>query len=244
MQINNSLHRNFEGVWIPKDIWLDNNLTIMQKCMFVEIKSLDNEDNEYKGCFATNRYFAEFFGISVVQVSNHISKLKSKKYIKEVSFDGKVRVLKCCVQMEITLKETLKTPLKKPLIPPQRNLEVPYKNNSTVNNTTSKADLIEKYKQNFSYLNLKLEWYDFEVYNRDQRKKPIKSLERTWLNWLKQAEKFRQQSPAVVQHKEMELEQEKLERTRIEYDTNKATPDGARAKIAEGKKMLVAKMKI
>jgi len=38
--------RDFKGVWIPKDIWLSENLSLMEKVLFVEIHSLDNE----RGC--------------------------------------------------------------------------------------------------------------------------------------------------------------------------------------------------
>ena len=69
--------RDFKGVWIPKEIWLSDKLSLIEKVILVEIQSLDNE----RGCFASNRHFSEFFGISPRQVSTHISSLKSKGYI-------------------------------------------------------------------------------------------------------------------------------------------------------------------
>ena len=56
--------RDFKGMWIPKEIWLSDKLSLMEKVLFVEIHSLDNE----RGCFASNRYFAEFFNISERQI--------------------------------------------------------------------------------------------------------------------------------------------------------------------------------
>ena len=38
--------RDFKGIWIPKEIWESENLSIMEKVLFVEIHSLDNE----RGC--------------------------------------------------------------------------------------------------------------------------------------------------------------------------------------------------
>ena len=35
--------RDFKGIWIPKDIWLSKELSLMEKVLFVEIHSLDNE---------------------------------------------------------------------------------------------------------------------------------------------------------------------------------------------------------
>ena len=69
--------RDFKGVWIPKEIWLSDKLSLIEKVILVEIQSLDNE----RGCFASNRHFSEFFDISPRQVSTHISSLKSKGYI-------------------------------------------------------------------------------------------------------------------------------------------------------------------
>jgi hypothetical protein len=71
------LTRDFKGVWIPKDIWLSRQLSLMEKVLFVEIHSLDNED----GCYASNRHFAEFFDVSERQIQNVIAALKSKGFI-------------------------------------------------------------------------------------------------------------------------------------------------------------------
>ena len=49
--------RDFKGVWIPKEIWLNNNLTLTEKLLLVEIDSLDNEF----GCTANNAYFDAIF---------------------------------------------------------------------------------------------------------------------------------------------------------------------------------------
>ena len=69
--------RDFKGVWIPREIWLSEELSLMEKVLFVEIHSLDNE----RGCFASNRYFAEFFGVSDRQIRNVIGELKSKGFV-------------------------------------------------------------------------------------------------------------------------------------------------------------------
>lgn len=71
------MERAFKGIWIPKEIWLDKNLNWVEKVLLVEINSLDNED----GCFATNAYFADFFGLSKDRISNLISRLAEKGYI-------------------------------------------------------------------------------------------------------------------------------------------------------------------
>jgi len=69
--------RDFKGIWIPKEIWESTQLSIMEKVLFVEIHSLDNE----RGCYASNRYFSEFFGISERQIQTYIANLKSNGFI-------------------------------------------------------------------------------------------------------------------------------------------------------------------
>jgi len=69
--------RDFKGIWIPKEIWESNQLSIMEKVLFVEIHSLDNE----RGCYASNRYFSEFFTVSERQIQTHIASLKYKGFI-------------------------------------------------------------------------------------------------------------------------------------------------------------------
>src|SRR6266498_4318817 len=64
--------RDFKGIWIPREIWLSDQLSLMEKVLFVEIHSLDNE----RGCFASNKYFADFFSMSERQIRTHIGSLK------------------------------------------------------------------------------------------------------------------------------------------------------------------------
>ena len=68
----NSSDRDFKGVWIPKEIWLNSELTILEKVIFTEIDSLDNENH----CIASNEYFANFCDCSESKISKAIKKLK------------------------------------------------------------------------------------------------------------------------------------------------------------------------
>jgi hypothetical protein len=49
----------------------------MEKVLFVEIHSLDNE----RGCYASNRHFAQFFGVSERQIRTYIASLKEKGFV-------------------------------------------------------------------------------------------------------------------------------------------------------------------
>lgn len=69
--------RGFKGVWIPKEIWLSPDLNIKEKILLVEIDSLDREN----GCYAKNKHFSDFIGISEHRISRMISKLKANGHI-------------------------------------------------------------------------------------------------------------------------------------------------------------------
>jgi len=83
------LPRDFKGVWIPKEIWLSEQLSLMEKVIFMEIYSLDNED----GCYASNRHFAEFFKVSERQIRTYIGTLKDKGFISVTIRNRNQRVM-------------------------------------------------------------------------------------------------------------------------------------------------------
>lgn len=71
------MERDFKGIWVPKEVWLDKELSWIEKFLLVEIDSLDNEE----GCWASNEYFSKFFGVSKDRISKLISGLKRKGYL-------------------------------------------------------------------------------------------------------------------------------------------------------------------
>ena len=83
-------NRDFKGIWIPKEIWLDKRLNALEKVILMEIDSLDVDD----GCYASNQYLAEFCGCSETKVSLTISKLIDNGFLYVESFDGRTRILK------------------------------------------------------------------------------------------------------------------------------------------------------
>lgn len=86
-----NLQRDFKGIWIPKEVWLDKRLNALDKIILMEIHSLDNEE---KGCYASNKYLAEFCQCTETKVSTTIRKLKEFGYIELINFDGRHRSLK------------------------------------------------------------------------------------------------------------------------------------------------------
>lgn len=103
------MERDFKGVWIPKEIWLDTRLNALDKIILVEINSLDGED----GCFASNEYLAEFCQCSEAKVSKAISLLAELGYVKVVRFDGRKRFLKTCLVKNKSHVKNITEPSKK-----------------------------------------------------------------------------------------------------------------------------------
>ena len=62
----------------------------MEKVLFVEIHSLDNE----RGCFAGNEYLARFFAVSARQIRTYIGSLKEKGFISVTIRNRNERVIR------------------------------------------------------------------------------------------------------------------------------------------------------
>lgn len=94
------MDNDFKGVWIPKEIWLDKNLTLQEKILLSKICYLDNN----KGCFASNQYFADFLGITKKRASEIIKNLNKKNYViceiiyKKDSREVSERLIKFCYE--------------------------------------------------------------------------------------------------------------------------------------------------
>ena len=117
--------RDFKGVWIPREVWLDDRLNALDKVILTEIDSLDNGED---GCYASNKHLAEFCQCSESKISKSIALLISLGYIYVASFDGR--------------KRTLRSRLTKNAIVPSKNYEAAEHkmlqsniDNNTTNNT-------------------------------------------------------------------------------------------------------------
>ena len=126
------MERAFKGIWIPKEVWLSKDLSLQEKVFLVEIDSLDNEN----GCFASNKYFAEFFDLSKGRCSQVINNLEEKGYIKiEYVYEDDRTISKRIIRVV----NKLNTPIKKvkggSKFPKPPYLENDKDNNTLINNT-------------------------------------------------------------------------------------------------------------
>lgn len=91
------MNRDFKGVWIPKEIWLNKELTMLEKVLLTEINSLDAENH----CIAGNEYFAEFCNCSESSITKAVRHLQDLNLIEIIDFDGrhrKIRVVNFTMQ--------------------------------------------------------------------------------------------------------------------------------------------------
>lgn len=91
MENQENFNRDFKGVWIPKEVWLDDRLNALDKIILTEIDSLDQGED---GCFASNEYIANFCQCSATKVSTSINQLIKYGYLYVLKFDGRKRHLK------------------------------------------------------------------------------------------------------------------------------------------------------
>ncbi len=75
--MENGQKREFKGIWIPKEIWLDDELAMIDKILLSEIDSFETKN----GCFASNSYLGKIIRLSPSRVSGIISKLIKLDYL-------------------------------------------------------------------------------------------------------------------------------------------------------------------
>ena len=168
------INRDFKGVWIPKEIWLNKDLTIMEKLFLVEIDSLDND----KGCFASNAHFAEFFGITKGRCTQIIKSLEKKGLVTiKLEREGKnvsKRIIKVVRKLN-TLVSKLNTPLSETKHPYLENDEGSNTSNSNTDSNTSRSKL------KFETQHLKLAELLYKQIKNNLPNYPEKDLEK-WAN--------------------------------------------------------------
>jgi hypothetical protein len=83
------MERQFKGVWIPAEIWLDKRLTICEKAFLAEIDSFAGNGKTF---YKSNETIQEEYGIAPRTVQRMVKKLVELGLL-ESSFNGRVRHL-------------------------------------------------------------------------------------------------------------------------------------------------------
>lgn len=126
---------NLKGIWIPIEILTDEKLSDKEKIIYAIVIYLSKE-NGY--CFLTNKTISELLNISVTQVSNLISSLKTKKYIEtEIIYKENSKQVEMRKLIPIKNGDTY---LRKVKYPPQENFNTPIKENFKDNKYNNKIN--------------------------------------------------------------------------------------------------------
>ena len=89
------MKKQVKGLWMPNDIRADSRLTATEKILLSEIDALYKQEH---GCFASNKYLAEFCQCSERVISSAITKFIELDYISVESPNGKNRVIKSNIE--------------------------------------------------------------------------------------------------------------------------------------------------
>jgi hypothetical protein len=89
------ISRDFKGVWTPREIWLNKELSIWAKQLWAEIHSL--YDREKGGCFASDEYLCEFLNLKKSRLHEVLKELRDANLLERVAFDGRKRLLRAIV---------------------------------------------------------------------------------------------------------------------------------------------------
>ncbi len=81
------MEREFRGVWIPAEVWLDKRLTLVERALLAEIDSFSGAGKTFHKC---NDTIQTEYGISRNTISRALRKLEALDFI-EVNFNGRVR---------------------------------------------------------------------------------------------------------------------------------------------------------
>jgi hypothetical protein len=116
------MNRKFRGIWIPAEIWLNENLSLQAKCLWAEIDSLcDPSKNE--PCYASDEYLMDFSSLKLSRLHEVLKELKDAGLLKKVGYDGRNRSLMTCTPevvntAEVRVPENRKSHFRKTGNPP------------------------------------------------------------------------------------------------------------------------------
>ena len=188
------MERDFKGIWIPKEFYLNPDLSWTEKIILVEIDSLDKDG---AGCFASNKYLAKFLMLSEGSVANIIIKLIDRGYLIKKGFDGRKRYISVNSDLTKILKQNSQKDefrvhknMNSESIKTLKQTKQKHEHSNTVNKTFNKTITKESKKnftlifpQEFSPQIIKIINDYFEY--RKEIKKPFKS-DKTYLTKIDQ----------------------------------------------------------
>lgn len=94
----NNPQKQYKGIWLPKEILDNPDLTPTEKILLAIIESLDDE--QAGGCYASNEYLSSKIDSTAKSTSNRITSLKEKGYIIQTKYDGRHRFIRSALSQK------------------------------------------------------------------------------------------------------------------------------------------------
>jgi DNA-binding transcriptional ArsR family regulator len=193
------MEREFKGVWIPSEIWLDARLTLVEKALYAEIDSFSGNGRTFH---KSNETIQLEYGVSRPTISKAIKKLTDLGFIS-AAFDGRMRHLTVQADRKILSgrgKESFGQTVK--------NLRAEGKNSTstntierTVENTSKKRgtrpkdldEVLESFKEVGAEESEALAFFDYYEANgwTQGRNKPIKDWKAAARGWIRRSHQFK-----------------------------------------------------
>lgn len=156
---NQIVNRKEGGLWIPEEIMHNADLSVQEKMILSKIYHLDNDK---EGCFANNRYFSDYFGLSRTRISKIINGLARKGHIvvdlnKPGGYNRKIKSL---------LKERVKADQgndNSSSPAHQRPFDVTFKHNKEINKEEKKEKMRENEKKALTHFDFLSNNYPDEI---------------------------------------------------------------------------------
>jgi len=156
--MSNESYNHFPGVFIPREVLLNESLTSTEKMLYGIIQSLDND----RGCYASNGYLGRMLGVGQETVRQGISNLEDSKLVSRSASDSG-RTIRTTSTLSL-----VKAP-KNICTPPQENLHPPTEKSVhiVIDNRNRNKDTVLPHGKLFMDA-----WFNWLEY-RKQRKKPL-----------------------------------------------------------------------
>ncbi len=192
------MEREFKGVWIPSEIWLDARLTLVEKALYAEIDSFSGNGRTFH---KSNETIQLEYGVSRPTISKAIKKLTDLGFIS-AAFDGRMRHLTVQADRKILSgrgKESFGQTVK--------NLRAEGKNSTSTNtiertkeNTSKKRgtrpkdldEVLESFKEVGAEESEALAFFDYYEANgwTQGRNKPIKDWKAAARGWIRRSHQY------------------------------------------------------
>ena len=188
------MNREFKGVWIPKKLYLNDNLTWTDKLIILEVHSFSNNGLE---CFVSNEHLADFTQASLSSVEKSLSKLvkqgiiiRTKKKI-EGSYQRFLRLANSNFCEDVPVNSAIDQPYI--LRPTNINIQKQTKKTNRERTPLNITVVIDAFIEAGSTEKEANKFYDYYESNgwKQGKGKPIINWKAAARNWIRRSEDFK-----------------------------------------------------